>query len=148
VLECLFTPLVEHADPIANQLLEQRTRMLSKLIYQTYNGYVLSQFRKLEQDLRTTGALKWKHVMHLIRLLLEGITALREHVVPVEVKQYRDRLMSIRHGEMPWEQVNDWRQELHLVFDKAADETTLPERPDYAWANEFLIDARREIANR
>ncbi|HEY9713842.1 MAG TPA: nucleotidyltransferase domain-containing protein, partial [Chroococcales cyanobacterium] len=63
VLECLYSPLVEHASPIAQELLDNRERFLSKLVYQTYNGYVLSQFRKLEQDLRNQGELKWKHVM-------------------------------------------------------------------------------------
>src|SRR5207302_1980151 len=48
VLECLYTPLVEHADPIARELLGLRGAFLSKLVYQTYNGYALSQFRKLE----------------------------------------------------------------------------------------------------
>ena len=40
---------------------------LSKLIYKTYNGYVLSQFKKLEQDLRTKGEIKQKHAMHLMQ---------------------------------------------------------------------------------
>src|SRR6185503_351047 len=75
ILECLHTPLVEHATPLAQELLAARQRFLSKLIYQTYNGYVMSQFKKLEQDLRARGEIKWKHAMHLMRLLLSGITA-------------------------------------------------------------------------
>ena len=39
--------------------------------------------KKLEQDLRTRGAIKWKHAMHLVRLLFAGITVMEEHVVPV-----------------------------------------------------------------
>jgi len=142
VLECLFTPLVEVAEPLAQELLEARTVFLSQLVYQTYNGYVLSQFRKLEQDLRTTGGMKWKHVMHLIRLLLSGVTVLREKFVPVRVDQYRDELMAIRRGEVAWEDVNSWRLELHREFDSAFQRTSLPERPDYDWANSFLIKAR------
>ena len=148
VLECLFTPLVELATPIAQELLDERTRFLSKLVYQTYNGYVLSQFRKLEQDLRNQGELKWKHVMHLIRLLLSGVTILRENHVPVEVKEYRDRLMSIRNAEVSWEDVNVWRLELHKQFDLAYGQTSLPERPDYHWANDVLIKARSLMASK
>ena len=73
VLECLYTPLVELCRPPADELIAERSRFLSKMVYQTYNGYVLSQFKKLEQDLRNHGQLRWKHVMHLIRLLLSGI---------------------------------------------------------------------------
>lgn len=147
VLECLYTPIVELATPIAEQLLNGRDRFLSKLVYQTYNGYVMSQFRKLEQDLRTQGQLKWKHVMHLIRLLLSGVTILRENFVPVKVTEHRDRLMAIRQGEVGWDTVNEWRLELHKDFDLAYEQTTLPDRPDYEWANQLLIDARGKMVS-
>jgi uncharacterized protein len=52
VLECLYTPLIELATPLVHELLELRSLFLSQLVYQTYSGYVLSQFKKLEQDLR------------------------------------------------------------------------------------------------
>ncbi len=100
ILECLYTPLVEHASPIAEELLEHRNKFLSKLVFQTYNGYVISQFKKLEQDLRNREQLRWKHVMHLIRLLISGITTLKESYVPVRVEKDRDRLMAIRAGEL------------------------------------------------
>lgn len=45
-------------NDLAEELLTMRSGFLSKLVYHTYNGYVLSQFKKLEQDLRTTGTLK------------------------------------------------------------------------------------------
>ena len=145
ILECLYTPIVELKTEIAETLLQNRSRFLSKLVYQTYNGYVLSQFRKMEQDLRTTGDLKWKHVMHLVRLLSSGITALEEGMVPVKVQENREMLMAIREGKIAWEEVNRWRLELHQRFDKAFENTTLPERPDYEWANDFLVDARKKM---
>jgi len=49
---------------------------------------------KLEQDLRTTGSLKWKHVMHLVRLLLSGVTILEEEHVPVEASKHRDKFLA------------------------------------------------------
>src|SRR5258706_12341351 len=119
VLECLYTPLVEHATPLAEELLAMRSSFLSKLVYQTYNGYVMSQFKKLSGDLRNKGEVKWKHVMHLIRLLLSGVAALREGVVPVRVDQYRDKLIAIRNGQLPWDEVDALRIRLHEEFDAA-----------------------------
>jgi uncharacterized protein len=142
VLECMYTPLVETASPLAEELLAERSRFLSRLVYQTYNGYVISQFKKMEQDLRTRGEIRWKHAMHLIRLLLSGVTALKEGFVPVRVSEHRDRLLTVRRGEVPWEQVNEWRLELHTQFDEAYASTALPDRPDYEWANRFLLKAR------
>jgi hypothetical protein len=144
VLECLYTPLVEHATPLAAELLAMREAFLSRLVYQTYNGYVLSQFKKIGQDLRARGAIKWKHAMHLLRLLVAGVTALRDGVVPVRVEAaLRDRLLAIRRGEVPWEEVEDWRLALHKELDAAYAATRLPERPDYERVNRFLIAARR-----
>ena len=143
VLECLYTPLVETVSPIAQELLDIREIFLSKLVYQTYNGYVLSQFKKMEQDLRNTGEVRSKHAMHLIRLLLSGITVLKEGFVPVRVDDYRSQLLSIRNHEVPWDEVNRWRLDLHGEFDRAFGSTRLPERPNYEKANQFLIKARR-----
>jgi predicted nucleotidyltransferase len=143
VLECLYTPIVEKATPQAEQLLAMRSIFLSRMVYQTYNGYVLSQFKKMQADIRNKGQVKWKHVMHLIRLLLSGISIMRLGLVPVRVEEHRDKLLAIRRGEMPWEEVEDWRKCLHQEFNAASDMTSLPERPDYERANAFLIEARR-----
>lgn len=101
VLECLYTPLVEKATPLAKELLQMREMFLSRLVYQTYNGYVLSQFKKMQADLRNQSEFKWKHVMHLIRLLLAGIHVLREGIVPLRVDAYREQLRAIKRGEVP-----------------------------------------------
>jgi uncharacterized protein len=145
VLEVLYSPLVEYVTPLGQELLDLREAFLSRLVYQTYNGYVMSQFRKLEQDMRNKGQIKWKHAMHLIRLLLAGVTVLRERTVPVMVTEHKRQLMLIRDGQMPWDEVNHWRLELHKIFDEAFQATTLPERPDYEAANAFLVKARRSM---
>ena len=143
ILECLYSPIVKEVTPLAQELLDNRNYFVSRLVYQTYNGYVMSQFKKLEQDLRTRGHIRWKHAMHLIRLLLSGIAVLKEGLVPVDVGKHRDALLEIRYGRMEWEDIDRWRLKLHKEFDEAFTKTKLPERPDYEWANEFLVRARR-----
>lgn len=143
VLECLYSPLVEKATPLAEELLGMREIFLSRLVYQTYNGYVMSQFKKMQADIRNQGQVKWKHVMHLIRLLISGINVLRNGFVPVRVDDHRDQLLAIKQGDMPWDETEKWRLSLHREFDKALEQTTLPERPDYENANAYLLKARR-----
>jgi predicted nucleotidyltransferase len=146
ILECLYTPLVEFAAPIAEELLDIRSIFLSRLVFQTYNGYVLSQFRKLEQDLRAKGEIKWKHAMHLIRLLLQGKSILETGELQVRAERHRDELLEIRHALWTWERVDAWRMALHKEFESAFATTRLSERPDYRRANDFLIHARRLMA--
>lgn len=144
VLECLYTPLIETATPIAEQLLAQRQMFLSQMVYQTYNGYALSQFKKLEQDLRTRGEVRWKHVMHLIRLLISGSTILQEGLVQLQLPAPdRAKLREIKAGNVAWDEVNRWRIQLHEDFEQSYRTTKLPERPNYHAANEFLISARK-----
>ncbi|MEQ2005185.1 MAG: nucleotidyltransferase domain-containing protein [Limisphaerales bacterium] len=146
ILECLYSPLVEKATPLGAELVALRQGFLSQMIFQTFNGYAMSQFKKIEQDIRNQGAVRWKHAMHLLRLLLTGAATLREARVPVRVEAHRDRLLVVKRGEMPWADVDAWRQELHRDFERALAETKLPERPDYESANLFLLKARREMA--
>jgi uncharacterized protein len=146
VLECLYTPLIESASPLAERLLAQRAIFLSQMVYQTYNGYALSQFRKIEQDLRARGEIRWKHVMHLTRLLLSGIHILQEGFVQVQLPaDQRQYLREIKAGNVSWDAVNDTRLQLHADFENAFRSTKLPQRPDYNAANEFLLAARREM---
>ncbi len=148
ILECLYSPIAEKLTPLGEDLLSIREGFLSQMIFQTFNGYAMSQFKKIEQDLRNSGEIKWKHAMHLLRLLLSGAATLREGRVPVRVELHRDRLLTVKRGELPWDEVNTWRKELHHDFERALAETRLPERPDYEAANRFLVKTRREVVER
>ena len=143
ILECLYTPLIEYSTPLADELLAMRDSFLSRLVYQTYNGYVMSQFKRMQSDLRNQGKIKPKHVMHLIRLLLSGIHVLKEGFVPVDVGAHREKLFAIKHEQMPWDEIESWRKKLHSDFDQALEKTNLPERPDYERVNDFLVRARK-----
>jgi len=143
VLECLYSPIVEFATPLAEELLSIRKVFLSKLVFQTYSGYVASQFKKMQTDIRNQGRVKWKHVMHLIRLLISGIDVLREGELVVRVRDQRDQLLAIKQGEWTFAQADAYRKDLQVEFEQAFQGTSLPDRPDYERANAFLIEARR-----
>lgn len=146
ILECLYSPMVEKQAPLATELLGMRDGFLSQMVFHTFNGYALSQFKKIEQDIRNHGQVRWKHAMHLLRLLLTGAATLKEARVPVRVEAHRDRLLAVKGGELTWAEVAAWRQDLHRAFESALAATRLPERPDYEAANRFLIKARRHRA--
>jgi hypothetical protein len=143
LLEVLHSPLVVRQTPLGEELLELRRAFLSQLAYQTYSGYVLSQFKKLETDFRRDGQPKWKHVMHLIRLLLSAKTLLLEAALTVDVGPYRDRLLTVRRGDLPWAEVERWRLQLHQELDVALQRTVLPATPDVATVDNWLRSVRR-----
>lgn len=145
VLECLYSPLIDKETELGTELLNIKGKFLSRVVFQTFNGYALSQFKKLEQDLRNRGEVRWKHAMHLLRLLITGAATLRESRVPVRVERHRDRLLAVKRGELTWDAVERWRGELHREFEAALDVSDLPPRPDYTAVNAFLIQARRAM---
>ncbi|MGA9112464.1 MAG: nucleotidyltransferase domain-containing protein [Candidatus Dormiibacterota bacterium] len=147
ILECLFTQEIQFVTEVGTELLGLRQSLLSKLAYQTYNGYVLSQFKRIEADMRSTGHPKWKHAMHLIRLLLSGISLMERGVVLIDVADHRDRLLAIRRGEMAWDDLENWRLTLHARFDAAYRMSSLLDQPDAARVNDFLVSVRRRVAN-
>jgi predicted nucleotidyltransferase len=143
VLECLYSPIVEDITPLGEELLAMRDAFLSKLVFQTFSGYVASQFKKMQTDIRNQGRVKWKHVMHLIRLLLSGTHVLENGTMTIDVGEYRDRLLTIKRGEMLFADADSWRKDLQHKFESAFLTTTLPDRPDYERVNAFLIHARQ-----
>jgi uncharacterized protein len=120
-----------------------RRSFLSQLACQTYSGYVLSQFKKIEADYRRDGAPKWKHVMHLIRLLLAARTLLTEGELVVDVGPHRDRLLAVKRGELPWAEVERWRLDLHAQLEDALQKSVLPAVPDVAKVDGWLRSVRR-----
>ncbi|MFC9690797.1 DNA polymerase beta superfamily protein [Kribbella sp. NPDC056951] len=143
LLEVLHSPLVVQQTELGTELVELREAFLSQLAYQTYSGYVLSQFKKLEADFRRDGAPKWKHVMHLIRLLLSARSLLLDAELIVDVGPNRERLLAVKRGELPWDEVEKWRLSLHAEVDHALRRTVLPATPDVARVDDWLRSVRR-----
>ncbi|MCI0361921.1 MAG: nucleotidyltransferase domain-containing protein, partial [Planctomycetaceae bacterium] len=147
VLETLWSPLVITATPIAHELRQLRTAFLSQHLYKTYSGYVLSQFRRMAHAVRSGGSYKPKHAMHLVRLLHSGIHGLETGEILVDVSHRRDELLQIKHGEFTFEEVKQQALALERAFQRAMEATRLPEQPDFARVNDFLIRARRSMVS-
>jgi predicted nucleotidyltransferase len=147
VLETLWTPLVIDADETACELRAMRSVFLSKHLYKTYSGYVLSQFRRMENGVKNRNLYKPKHAMHLIRLLYSGIAALQAEEIRVDVAEHREELMLIRQGGLSFEEVKRRALELDEDFQKAFEITRLPDQPDYDRVEDFLVRSRRRMVD-
>lgn len=143
LLEVLHSPKVLTCTPVGRELLELRPAFLSRLAHTTYAGYVLSQAKKLQADLRQHGQPRWKHVMHLLRLLLAAAELLRSGQMPLDVGQHRERLLAVKRGDVPWDEVERWRLQLQSDVDEALRHSPLPEVPDVAAVDAWLVSVRR-----
>ncbi len=142
LLEVLHSPLVVSCTPVGEELRALAPAFLSQLAYQTYSGYVLSQFKKIEADLRGNGSPRWKHVMHLLRLLLSARDLIAEGEFRIDVGPHRERLLAVRHGELTWDQVEAWRLALHREVDDALPRSPLPAAPATVQVDAWLRSVR------
>ncbi|MEV2248168.1 nucleotidyltransferase domain-containing protein [Streptomyces sp. NPDC049970] len=146
VLECLHSPLVEHIDDTGRELLGLRGAFLSRRAHETYVRYAMGQRRKLEADVRQHGAPRWKHAMHLLRLLAGGRDLLRTGELVIGVGDARDELLAVKRGEIPWSEVERRMTRLARENDEAASGSPLPPEPDRARVEAFLVRTRRASA--
>jgi uncharacterized protein len=146
VLECLHSPLVERVTPVGEELLSLRGAFLSRRAHTSFSRYAASQRGKLLADVRVHGAPRWKHAMHLLRLLLSCRDLLRTGRLTVEAAPYRDRLLAVRRGELTWEEADAWMARLQEETEAALATTSLPPEPDRARVEDFLVRVRRASA--
>lgn len=146
VLECLHSPLVERIDATGRELLSLRGAFLSRRVHETFARYAAGQRRKLEADVRHYGAPRWKHAMHLLRLLASARDLLRTGELVIDVGAQREALLAVKRGEVSWEEVERWMNRLAGENDEAAPRSPLPAAPDRARVEDFLVRARRASA--
>ncbi|MGW0704392.1 nucleotidyltransferase domain-containing protein [Streptomyces sp. NPDC002643] len=148
ILECLHSPLVEHIDATGRELLSLRGAFLSRQAQETFARYALGQRKKLDADIRTHGAPRWKHAMHLLRLLMSCRDLLRTGELTVDVGERRESLLAVKRGEVSWERVESWMARLADESEEAAARSPLPPEPDRARVEDFLVRTRRASALR
>ena len=118
------------------------------------NGLSMAKMSSLRSSLsvaRTAiwgGSVKLRHAMHMIRLLIAGEGLVRTGVLVLDATEHRERLLRVRDGAEPWEAVLAWKAELTAQMEESYRATVLPEEPDAAAADAFLIKVRAEMARR
>jgi predicted nucleotidyltransferase len=143
VLECLWSPLVERITPVGEALIAVRAAFLSTRVAKTYGDYAAAQLHKLQGVLAGGGDIRWKQAMHMVRLLMAGVHVLRAAEVLVDVSAQRDRLLAIKSGEVPWDEVLELTATLRGELAEALAGTGLPHEPARDTIDAFLVEARR-----
>ncbi|MFG3249012.1 DNA polymerase beta superfamily protein [Streptomyces sp. NPDC048187] len=146
ILECLHSPLVEYVDDTGRELLALREAFLSRRAHDTFTGYAHGQRHKLDADVRVHGAPRWKHAMHLLRLLTSARDLLRTGALTIDVGEERESLLAVKRGEVPWPEVEARMTRLAREGEEAARRSPLPAEPDRRRVEDFLYRARRASA--
>jgi len=142
VLEVLWSPLVTQVSVDGEELLATRSAFLSRRVADTYGAYARDQLKRVVARRARTGVTNHKQAMHMIRLLVAGAHVLRTGDILVDVTPLRARLLAVRNGDVPWESVAGWADELLADLAEAARATALPAEPDRAAVDALLCAVR------
>ena len=138
----LWSPLITHVTPDGAALLDARGAFLSRRVAQTYGNYARDQLTRVAARRTRTGETNHKQAMHMLRLLVAGAHVLRTGEVLVDVTHLRPRLLAVKRGEVPWDEVTAWAGRLQDDLAAAAGSTRLPERPDTDRIDRVLVAVR------
>ncbi len=142
VLEALYSPAVIATSDLGRDLRAMRDAFLSRQIITTFTGYAMSQFRKMVRARERGEEPRTRHAMQLIRLMLSGISALRNGEMDVTARDHHTELLAIRAGRMSFDETYAWAVALQRQFEAGMLTSVLPDLPNYEAANAFLIRAR------
>lgn len=146
LLEVLHSPLVERRTALGSELRELSGAFLSRHVHRTYARYAQAQFVKARARRERTGAPRWKHVVHLLRLLISGAVLLETGTVQLDVGDHRDRLLAVRRGELTWDEVSTWHDALSVRMEDALRRSPLPDEPDTRRVEDWLYSVRGRSA--
>jgi predicted nucleotidyltransferase len=157
VLSLIWLPEKDyiHISNAGKRIIENRDIFSSKEVYHSYVGYAKEQFYKMEhysfdgymgakrKELVMKYGFDLKNASHLIRLLRRGIEFLTDGKLQVFCKDNQE-LKDIKLGKWSLEKVKAEAEILFKLAMEAFVRSPLPAKPDYAKAEQLLIDIIEE----
>jgi RNA repair pathway DNA polymerase beta family len=93
--------------------------------------------------------LRPKNAYNLLRLIATATGWLATGQPELEVRgALRDRLLAIKHGEIPLETILGWAEAMMPALDHARANSRLPAHPDFGAVDQILREVRTEAARR
>jgi len=156
VLLLLFVPpeltLVE--TELGRELRELAPAILSKRAGRGYLGYLHGQRERLlgtrggkrvnRPELVEAHGFDTKYAMHALRLGYQGLELLQAGRLTLPLREpERSQVMAVRRGEIAFDDVMAEIDESERRLEAALETTELPDEPDRAAVDEFLVGAYR-----
>jgi len=86
-----------------------------------------------------------KHAMHLIRLLITGTEVLEGKGINTFREKERELFLDIRNGKYKYSDIFEMVDEYEQRFKTAAENTPLPDEPDYKRVEELMIEIYSKV---
>lgn len=123
-----------------------RAAFLSRVAITSYRGYAAGASKRFKLSGPRPTDYERKPVVHLLRLMIQGIRLLRSGELDVRVPEHlTEELLAIYRGERPYGVVRARVDHLLAELDTASDECVLPSEPDRAAIDAAVGEIRRGV---
>lgn len=154
ITNLFFAPVLESTEA-GERLREHASLFLSRRAAPRYVGYMRAQLERLEgtrgqkrvkrPELEARYGFDTKYAYHVVRLGLQGRELLTTgHVSMPMSEQHRELLIAIRTGKFSKDEALELAASVEAELLASVDESVLPDEPDLAAVDEFLVDIHRQ----
>lgn len=154
ILMPLFAPESEIVviDEIGRQLRAARSMFLSRLAGERFLGYLRSQRERMVGDSRRTNrpelvekyGVDVKFAYHALRLAIQGTELMETGSMTLPMAPaHRDHLVAVRTGGFTKDQIIAELDEREQLLIRATEVSDLPDAPDAAVINDWLVASYR-----
>lgn len=150
VLEFLYLNDYTIKDSVGQTLIDNKSAFLShRLVRSAYLGYATGQLTRLlkrgDTFSSSTKNRVSKHARHIVRLMFQGQELMETGKLTVKLDANK-AIICHAYGELAEKDPLAFKNEFELLQDEflaTAEESVLPEKPDYTIANEILLRIRQ-----
>ncbi len=164
MLEMLFSPedcvLFDGNEQFKYYILLHKETFITKQIYNVIHGYSYAEYRKaIGESSRDLGARRKEELQrlnysprnasHCIRLLYAGKEALLEGYFPVRLPEVQQKIcMEVKLGQITLEEFQYLFKCYEQDLDEANRDSILPEKFDYDWLDNQLVQIQKQILHK
>ena len=152
VLLLLFSPEIHITTTLGEELRSAHSLFASKRAGKSFLGYLSAQKQRLlgergqmrvhRPELVDAHGYDTKYAMHMLRLGIQGVEYMQSGAITLPIPEpEREWLRQVRRGEVELNDVLTRVGELELELNDLIHSGPLPAKPDYAGANQLLVDA-------
>ena len=100
-------------------------------------GYVYLGYGDRARKAQDNEGIDWKALSHAVRVGHEALELLHEHKItfPLSIKSY---VLDVKLGKVGFKQVAAQIESLLVKVEEAEKVSTLPDKPDTGWINDFV----------
>lgn len=154
IVDIMFTPMncITHINKAGHIIRENRKEFLHKGCYQEFQGYALSQLKKMNtnkentsghrRELREKFGFDVKFAVNIVRLSLECQQILETG--DLDLQANKEKLKSILRGDMNKTDIENWFAEKEKYLEKLYETSKIPNNPNQEKIQQLLYNCLEE----